>query len=154
MAGVARLSPSLQTYKQTGNSKEVERFFKRMLDYEAAPGVHPYRWFYDTLDSRHVSGFPLPGMRALKWPAPDSVLPEGVAKKLQNSHAQIAAEASRAQELLATQEDAYPDITSKNQWTKLMLYSATTGWCAASSLLPTGWTTRGILYAADEILST
>eukprot|EP01052_Picozoa_sp_SAG31_P014122 SAG31_NODE_867_length_11367_cov_25.365992_4_plen_252_part_00 len=82
----------LQTLKQTGNVVQVERFFQRMLDFEVVPGVYPYRFFYDTLDSRHVSGFPWPQLRALKWPSPESVLPDGVPMALRAAHMQIAAE--------------------------------------------------------------
>jgi hypothetical protein len=119
-AGVAEL--------QAGNLIEAERFFQRVLDWEEAPGIFPYRHFYDSGDLRHMSSSPWPGLRKLKWPTPESVLPGGTATALQAQYSQITTEARAAAPELATQPGAFPGITSGTQWTKLVLYSAAKGW--------------------------
>ena len=122
---------TLLAYKQADQIEAAEKCFQRMLDFEEAPGIFPYRWFYDHLDVRHASPFPWPGLRKLVWPDPHEVLPPGVGAALLSAYPQIAAEALQATtaELdLAAQGDAYPGIAGKQQWTKLALYQASTGW--------------------------
>ena len=65
------------------------------------------------------------------WPDPHEVLPPGVGAALLSAYPQIAAEALQATNAeldLAAQGDAYPGIAGKQQWTKLALYQASTGW--------------------------
>lgn len=129
----------LQTAKQSGNLQLAERFFQRMLSHEVAPGVRPYSWFYDTGDIRRVGGLPWPGLRPLTWPEPASVLPPGVAAEMQRLYPEIAMQARTMRTVLSQQDDAYPEIAQKKQWTKLVLYSATGGWdpqlCASFSIV-------------------
>ena len=100
---------TLLAYKQADQIEAAAKCFQRMLDFEEAPGIFPYRWFYDHLDVRHASPFPWPGLRKLLWPDPHEVLPPGVGAALLSAYPQIAAEALQATNAeldLAAQEPA------------------------------------------------
>lgn len=129
---------ALMAYKQAGRMPEARRCFSRLLRFEEGPRNFPFRYFYDSLDAQRMGGYPWPRLRVLTWPDPHDMLPVGVGADLVAAHPQIASEASEATVAIATAGDAYPKIATKQQWTKLILYMAGSGWDEENcKLLPT-----------------
>jgi hypothetical protein len=100
----------LLAYKQAGRLDEAQRAYSKMLAIQDGVGSYPLRYFYDTGDVRRVGGFPHPGLRALTWPQPKEMLPEGVAEALLSAYPQIKIEAEDMLDsgVIDGAGDAYP----------------------------------------------
>lgn len=115
-------------YYIAGRAADGSEAFRRMLLFQDNQGRRPFADFYDHMDPRRMSKYPIPGLRVLTWPDPHEMLPDGVGEALVNEYGRIAEEAAVVDGRGLLAGDAYPGISANNQWSKLVLYSAGTGW--------------------------
>ena len=111
-----------------GREADGERAFQRMLEFVDSQGRRPFAEYYDTLDAKRMSNFPISGLPAVTWPDPSDHLPSGVSDALIVSYDSIASEAAAVHDRGKITGDAYPGISPKKQWSKLVLFTAGSGW--------------------------